>query len=101
MDGIQCLHAQKIVHRDIKPANCFLSSKGEVRIGDLNVSKVIKDDKLMKTQIGTPYYMAPEMLRKQGHDGSVDVWQIGVLLYHMLVGRSPFQATLLGNLDRL
>ena len=56
VDGLRYLHGRSIVHRDVKPANAFLTARGEVRIGDLNVSKIVKDDKggLMKTQIGTP-----------------------------------------------
>ena len=56
VDGLRYLHGRSIVHRDVKPANAFLTAKGEVRIGDLNVSKIVKDDKggLMKTQIAVP-----------------------------------------------
>ena len=58
--GLQCLHGHGIVHRDLKPANCFISDNDVVRLGDFNVSKVLKGGiQLMKTKIGTPYYMAP------------------------------------------
>ena len=59
-EGLQCLHEQKIVHRDIKAANIFLAADGSVKIGDLNVSKRMKGA-LLRTQIGTPYYMSPEV----------------------------------------
>ena len=57
--GLQMLHDMKIVHRDIKCANLFLSKEGNLKLGDLNVSKVAKG--MLKTQTGTPYYCSPEV----------------------------------------
>ena len=61
LQGIKDLNEKQIIHRDIKPANIFLSKDFKIaKIGDMNVSKVVKND-LAETQIGTPYYLAPEI----------------------------------------
>ena len=56
--GLDILHKNKVLHRDLKSANIFINS-GIYKIGDLNVSKVLNDQKLVKTQTGTPYYASP------------------------------------------
>ena len=56
LEGVICLHEHKVLHRDLKTANCFLTLDGRLKIGDLNVSKLARMG-LVKTQIGTPYYM--------------------------------------------
>lgn len=58
--GLKALHALQICHRDIKCANLFLTKEGEIKLGDLNVSKVAKKG-LLRTQTGTPYYCSPEV----------------------------------------
>jgi NIMA (never in mitosis gene a)-related kinase len=62
-EGLVHLHSKNISHRDLKPANVFLAADGTAKLGDLNVSKLTKGDDLMQTKIGTPYYMAPEVLK--------------------------------------
>lgn len=57
-NGLKSLHDKKILHRDLKGANIFITADGKYKIGDLNVSKVIKYDSA-KTQTGTPYYASP------------------------------------------
>merc|ERR1712091_42334 len=75
-EGLLCLHDQKIVHRDIKAANVFLAADGSVKIGDLNVSKRMKGH-LLRTQIGTPYYMSPEVWLNKPYSFGADVWAVG------------------------
>ena len=58
--GLKSLHDKKIVHRDLKTANIFISESGVYKLGDLNVSKVMKSE-FARTQIGTPYYTPPEI----------------------------------------
>ena len=60
ISGIKSLHERQIVHRDVKCANMFLMKSGDLKLGDLNVSKVVKDG-LLRTQTGTPYYASPEV----------------------------------------
>jgi NIMA (never in mitosis gene a)-related kinase len=62
------------MHRDIKTANCFVAADGSVKLGDMNISKMLKNDMLLKTQIGTPYYMSPEIWANQPYGPASDVW---------------------------
>lgn len=96
--GLKCLHDHRIIHRDIKPANLFLSQDQRVlKIGDLNVSKVIKND-LAQTQIGTPYYLAPEVWNNEQYDFKVDVFSLGCVLYEMTCLKPPFKGDSLSEL---
>ena len=88
-DAIACLHEKNIIHRDIKTANSFLAEDGSVKIGDLNVSKRMKGG-LLRTQIGTPYYMSPEIWSNKPYDGSSDIWALGCLIYELCALRPPF-----------
>lgn len=91
ISGLKSLHEKKIVHRDIKCANLFLMKSGELKLGDLNVSKVAKNG-LLRTQTGTPYYASPEVWKDQPYDEKSDIWSAGCVLYEMLMLAPPFQA---------
>jgi len=79
----------RIMHRDIKSANVFLNKDGSVKLGDMNVSKVISEG-LMVTQTGTPYYASPEVWRDKPYDEKSDIWSMGCVLYEMCSLRPPF-----------
>ena len=71
--GLKALHKRGILHRDIKSANIFLSKDNKsVKLGDLNISKVVKDS-LAKTQTGTPYYASPEIYNNQPYGFKSDI----------------------------
>ena len=74
--GLKALHSKHIVHRDIKSANIFLYENNVVKIGDLNVSKILKDG-MNYTQTGTPYYASPEVWDNKKYDGRSDIWSLG------------------------
>ena len=59
LKALKHLHEKGICHRDLKTSNCFLADDGSIKIGDMNVSKRLKDGGQLQTQIGTPYYMSP------------------------------------------
>ncbi|KAJ1462190.1 kinase-like domain-containing protein, partial [Pelagophyceae sp. CCMP2097] len=99
VDGLDCLHALRIVHRDVKPANAFLTAAGDVRLGDLNVSKVAKDG-LLRTQIGTPYFMAPEIWADKPYSESCDVWSLGCVAYELCALKPPFNSRSIAGLGR-
>lgn len=92
LEGLKALHERNVLHRDLKPANCFLAEDGSIKIGDMNVSKVMKDGNA-KTQIGTPYYMSPEIWARRPYNHATDIWSLGCLIYELCALRPPF----LGN----
>jgi NIMA (never in mitosis gene a)-related kinase 1/4/5 len=80
--GLNQLHQMNIMHRDLKSANVFLNSSGEVKLGDLNVSKVLKSG-LSYTQTGTPYYASPEVWKDMPYDTKSDIWSFGCVIYEI------------------
>ena len=93
ISALQYLHSfnPPIIHRDIKPENLLLNNGGRVLLADFGWSNFADGD-VRKTFCGTPEYIAPEMLSKKGHDTRVDIWSIGVLMFELLAGYSPFVA---------
>ena len=90
--GLKSLHDKKILHRDLKSANIFLTKeKQECKIGDLNVSKVMKDKYLVNTQIGTPTYSSPEVWQNKPYSYKSDLWSVGCIIYEMCCLRPPFK----------
>lgn len=95
--GLKTLHENHILHRDIKSANVFLYEGNVVKIGDLNVSKIVKGG-LYFTQTGTPYYASPEVWRDQPYDGKSDIWSVGCVLYELMMHDPPFKAANMAKL---
>jgi len=101
LQGLKHMHDKNLVHRDIKPENLLLSSKeadATVKIADFGFSKAIKTDQDLFETLGTPPYMAPEIvvLRNEdddqtGYGKPVDVWALGICLYILLSGVHPYQ----------
>ena len=90
--GLKSLHDKKVLHRDLKGANVFITEDGVYKLGDLNVSKVVKSD-FAKTQTGTPYYASPEVWKDQPYGIKSDMWSLGCVLYEMAAQKPPFTAT--------
>lgn len=85
-------HKNKIVHRDLKPENILYlndSSDAPLKIIDFGTSKTFMPNEIMNQKFGTPYYIAPEVLKKH-YDEKCDIWSCGVILYLMLSGKPPF-----------
>jgi serine/threonine protein kinase len=78
------MHHKKILHRDIKPMNVFIGKSDIVKLGDLGIAKILKNNAAAQTQIGTPHYMAPEIWKGRPYTYGADVWSLGCLLYEML-----------------
>lgn len=89
--ALKALHELSILHRDLKSANVFLTSDGQVKLGDLNVSKVSKEC-IMHTQTGTPYYASPEVWKDIPYDYKSDMWSLGCVLYEAASLKPPFRA---------
>ncbi len=94
--GLETVHVQNIVHRDLKPANVFLTQSGDVKLLDFGLVKMLDYTTLttMPGQaIGTPLYIAPEILRGDTVDYRADFYSLGVLIYHLVTrGNYPFTA---------
>ena len=95
----------KIVHRDIKPENVLLDKGNVAKLTDFGWSNYMQGDNKRTTVCGTPVYLAPEIINNQGHDEHVDIWCIGVLLFELMAGYSPWQGddvqTVRYNINRL
>lgn len=94
LEAVDYLHRQKIVHRDLKPENILCVERKwpvSVKLTDFGFSSRIDDQEdTMRTQVGTAYFMAPEILMNQLYGPAVDCFSCGVILYTMLTGRLPF-----------
>ncbi|CAD8084507.1 unnamed protein product [Paramecium sonneborni] len=93
LQGLNELHRKGIYHRDIKCANIFLSQDHKhIKLGDLNVAKVVKANQFANTYAGTPYYASPEVWMDQPYDQKCDIWSLGCVIYEMAQLQPPFLA---------
>jgi serine/threonine protein kinase/alpha-tubulin suppressor-like RCC1 family protein len=96
------IHSERVIHRDLKTANIFLTGRdGELaKLGDFGISRLMSSQtSLANTQVGTPYYLSPELIIGQdGYDGRADVWSLGIILYELLAFTRPFSGDNLGML---
>jgi serine/threonine-protein kinase len=91
-EALDYAHAQGVVHRDIKPGNILVTEDGHAKIVDFGIAKLnVAHFTLPGRVMGTPAYMAPEQLSGEGVDGRSDLFSLGVILYAMVTGHSPFQ----------
>ena len=93
ISAVYYLHNMKpiIIHRDIKPENVLLADGLVAKLTDFGWSNYMQEDEKRTTVCGTPIYLAPEIIKEQGHDEKVDIWCIGVLLFELITGNVPFQ----------
>ena len=91
-DGLDYAHRFGVVHRDVKPANIMVSSSGLAKLTDFGIAR-IQSSSMTQTgaMLGSPKYMSPEQVLGQSTDGRADIFSLGVMLYEMLAGRTPFE----------
>jgi hypothetical protein len=92
--GLDYAHKQGVVHRDVKPANVRVTKDGTVKIVDFGIARALKDEDMTKTGLvlGTPSYMAPEVLEGHRPDHRADMWAVGCILYELLSRKRPFES---------
>ncbi|XP_074140620.1 serine/threonine-protein kinase 17A [Sminthopsis crassicaudata] len=93
LEGVSFLHAHNVVHLDLKPQNVLLTSEsplGDIKIVDFGLSRMMESSEELREIMGTPEYVAPEILSYDPISTATDMWSIGVLAYVMLTGISPF-----------
>ena len=91
--GLKYLHANRQVHRDIKPGNVLINSKGEVKISDFGISKLLDATAgVCDTFVGTVTYMSPERATGAAFSFPADIWSVGMILYQLSTGSFPFPA---------
>jgi len=88
LESLTHLHNRHICYRDLKPENVLIDGDGYCVLVDLGFAKIVQDKTY--TLCGTPEYLAPEIILSKGHDKGVDFWAYGVLIFELMVGRSPF-----------
>jgi len=100
IEAVKYLHSfnPPIIHRDIKPENLLLDENMRIKLADFGWSNFKENEESRNTYCGTPEYLSPEMVKRLGHDSSVDIWSIGVLVFELLAGYAPFSGA---NQDEL
>jgi cGMP-dependent protein kinase len=91
--SIEYLHNQKIIYRDIKPENIMVDEKGYIKLIDMGTAKILSVNYGVSrtfTIIGTPHYMAPEIINGKGYSLFIDLWSIGICLFEFMCGYVPF-----------
>ncbi|TVU27784.1 hypothetical protein EJB05_19285 [Eragrostis curvula] len=97
-DALAGCHRRGVAHRDVKPDNVFFDANGVLKLGDFGSAEWFGDGRAMTGLVGTPYYVAPEVVAGREYTEKVDVWSAGVVLYMMLSGTVPFYGATAGEI---
>ncbi|KAL7714622.1 Protein kinase [Entamoeba marina] len=90
-DALQYIHSLHRIHRDIKSDNVLLNHRGEIKLADFGISAQLTKKKTKRnTVVGTPYWMAPEVIKGKNYDTKIDVWSLGIMCREMMEGVPPY-----------
>lgn len=89
--ALEYLHSKNVAYRDLKPENVLIDKQGYIRITDFGLSKQdVMSNNQAKSVVGTPEYLAPEIIQNKGYGKTIDWWTLGCLIYELLTGQPPF-----------
>ena len=94
-NGIKYLQQFYIVHRDLKPSNIMITQQnddGIIKIMDFGLSKILSPNESLRDPSGTLNYMAPEVIQRKKYNKEVDIWSMGIILYKLMSGYTPFRS---------
>ncbi len=87
------MSSHNIIHRDLKPANILLKGS-QCKLSDFGFAKNVENENtFLKSIVGTPLYMSPQLLQKQKYTNKSDLWSVGLIFYEMIHGKTPWMAT--------
>jgi NIMA (never in mitosis gene a)-related kinase len=91
--ALKYVHERHVLHRDLKSSNFFITKEGNLKVGDFGIAKVLNCTvACAKTQIGTPYYLSPEVCQEKPYNWASDIWAMGCVLYELCALKVPFDA---------
>jgi len=97
--ALEYLHEQCVLHRDLKSANVFLTADAMIKLGDFGLSRSLSTfTHFAQTVVGTPHYMAPEVLSSSPYAHAADVWSVGIILFELLTLKRPFDGPHIGSI---
>jgi serine/threonine protein kinase len=88
--AFRVIRQHKVVHRDLKLSNILVTEDFEIKLADFGFAKLLEEDEFLRSQVGTPLTMAPEVIERKEYNEKCDIWSLGVITYQMLFGCNPF-----------